>query len=75
MEKITIIGWKPGLRSIDLMNVLREVEGLGLADAKGRVDRLLSADPVSIDLHVAPEDAEHISSRLAEIGVEFRRHR
>jgi hypothetical protein len=48
MMELTIIGWKPGLRTISLMDTLRANCGMGLRQAKEAVEHLLDGGEIQI---------------------------
>ena len=70
-RKIAIISWKPGIRTVDLINLVKNVDQKGLAAAKLRVDKFLKPDGITIDLRVSDEDLGKVTDELLKIGVEI----
>jgi hypothetical protein len=68
MTKITLKGWKPGLRKISLTRLLQEYAELSLIDARGIVDRLLEGEHVTIIIS-SRIAAEAFIQRAVEIGA------
>ncbi len=54
-----------GAEKIKVIKVVREITGLGLADAKAVVD----GAPKTLKEAVAKEEAEEIKAKLAEVGA------
>lgn len=54
-----------GAEKIKVIKVVREITGLGLADAKGLVD----GAPKTLKEAVSKEDAEAIKAKLEEVGA------
>lgn len=54
-----------GAQKIKVIKVVREITGLGLADAKGLVD----GAPKPVKEGVAKEEAEEIKTKLEEVGA------
>lgn len=54
-----------GDQKIKVIKVVREITGLGLADAKALVD----GAPKTLKENVAKEEAEDIKAKLAEVGA------
>lgn len=54
-----------GAEKIKVIKVVREITGLGLADAKALVD----GAPKTLKEAVAKEEAEEIKAKLAEVGA------
>ncbi len=48
MTRAELTGWREGLNKVRLNHLLRQYGGLGLADAKEAVDRLLSGERVAV---------------------------
>jgi ribosomal protein L7/L12 len=48
MTRTELTGWREGLNKIKLNQLLRQYGGLGLADAKEAVDRLLAGERVAV---------------------------
>ena len=55
-----------GAEKIKVIKVVREITGLGLADAKGLVD----GAPKTLKEAVSKEDAEAIKAKLEEVGAQ-----
>ena len=55
-----------GSRKIKVIKVVREITGLGLADAKALVD----GAPKPVKEAVAKEEAEEIKTKLEEVGAQ-----
>jgi hypothetical protein len=49
MTRVELTGWRPGLNKVKLNQLLRQFGGLGLADSKANVDRLLAGERVSVE--------------------------
>ena len=65
---VVVVGWRPGLKVISLIGVLREASGMGLKDAKSAVDGLLAGDEIrltGIDDELAPQ----LRARIEETGA------
>ena len=54
-----------GSEKIKVIKVVREVTGLGLADAKG----LVESAPKAIKEGISKEDAEALKAKLEEVGA------
>ncbi len=54
-----------GAEKIKVIKVVREITGLGLADAKG----LVEAAPKAVKEAVAKEEAEELKKKLEEVGA------
>jgi len=54
-----------GAEKIKVIKVVREITGLGLADAKGLVD----SAPKALKEAVSKDEAEEIQKKLAEVGA------
>ena len=77
MLKLTLTGWKPGLRKIDLTRLLQERANLSLSEAKACVDRLLTGEHVTVTVPTlaAAEQLAHDASELgAIVEVEYVLH-
>jgi hypothetical protein len=48
MSDLIITGWKPGLQTISLMQLLRANSGMGLQQAKQAVDDLLDGKEIRL---------------------------
>jgi hypothetical protein len=68
MIRVTIKGWEPGLKKVSLNHLLRETAHLGLAEAKGAVDRILLNEPVMVHLPDF-EAAEAFRSSARALGA------
>jgi ribosomal protein L7/L12 len=61
--ELVIAGWRPGLKTISLMDALRRYKGVGLKQAKQEVDGLLAGQSIRLpDLN-----AEAIAKAQAEL--------
>lgn len=65
MERITVVGWRPGLDKIALNRLLRDECGYSLGDAKKVVDKILENQEIDL----AVQDSASILHRLEELGV------
>ena len=54
-----------GAEKIKVIKVVREITGLGLAEAKGAVD----GAPITLKEGISKEDAEKIKAQLEEVGA------
>ncbi len=54
-----------GAQKINVIKVIREVTGLGLAEAKGLVD----AAPKAVKENVKPEEGEELKKKLEAVGA------
>jgi len=61
--ELVIIGWKPGVKTISLMDTLRHYKGIGLKHAKQEVDALLAGQFI----HLPNLDAEALAKAKAEL--------
>jgi hypothetical protein len=48
MMELVITGWKPGVKTISLMDALRKYGGVGLKQAKQQVDALLAGESIHL---------------------------
>jgi len=66
--KISLIGWRKGLRKIQLVSLLRKHCGYTLSEAKRQVDKLLSGSLVAIEIDESVE-AQGIAKEIQALGV------
>ncbi len=64
-SEFDVILAEAGAQKIKVIKVVREITGLGLADAKGLVD----GAPKPVKEGVAKEEAEEIKTKLEEVGA------
>ena len=69
MATVRIVGWVEGLKKISLKDLIRAYTGLSLADAKHRVDDVLSGCPVAFSFEDA-KTAEAFRSAAEALGAE-----
>jgi len=69
--EVIVTSWKPGVRSIDLIQLIREVRGTGLAETKAEVDRFIAGSQADIRLVVSRDESVDILKRLEGVGVNF----
>lgn len=48
MASLMLVGWKPGLKVISLIELLRSQAGLSLREAKASAEKLLTGESVSV---------------------------
>jgi len=58
---------KPGASKIPVIKAVRELTGLGLADAK----KLVDSAPAAVKEKISREDAEAAKAKLEEVGAEI----
>jgi ribosomal protein L7/L12 len=68
---VVLAGWNVGLRTIDLMKLVRERTAMNLAEAKRAVERLVDGEQVAISFLTADE-AERFLEDAAETGAVVR---
>ena len=61
--ELVITGWKPGVKTIALMDALRRYKGVGLKRAKQEVDDLLAGQSI----HLPDLDAEALAQARTEL--------
>jgi ribosomal protein L7/L12 len=61
--ELVITGWRPGVKTISLMDALRKYGGMGLKQAKQEVDGLLAGKHI----HLSGLDGEVIVKARAEL--------
>lgn len=66
---IRLTGWRPGLSTISLVDLIRQATGCGLAEGKRKMEELL--DGQVVDLPVASSEIEEIRLRLDSLGVHY----
>lgn len=72
MEKtIRITSWKPGVKAVDLINLIKAIDDKGLASAKRRVDEFLNPNSTPIKLKIPDDYFKNIFEQLDEISVEI----
>jgi ribosomal protein L7/L12 len=67
LREVRLVGWERGILKVSATKVVRHFSGLGLADSKGRVDRLLEGEAVSIP--VARGDVETFCALVRALGA------
>jgi len=68
MKRVTLNGWKPGLRKVALTKLIEGMTALDLVDAKGCTDKLLEGKKVVI-VFDSIEDADAFRQEASELGV------
>jgi ribosomal protein L7/L12 len=68
MSKVVLTGWKAGLKKVSLTTLLREQAALSLADAKHRVDALLTGDEVILEI-AGLDKAEELLDAAKALGA------
>jgi ribosomal protein L7/L12 len=68
MPSVEIIGWKPGFEKVTHTQVLRELAGLSLSDAKAMTDAVLEGAPASVPMPTSAE-ARVLAGRLTQAGA------
>jgi len=48
--QVRVTGWRVGAQTVSAIQAIREASPLGLADAKGLVERVLAGAPIVIDV-------------------------
>jgi len=74
MSTVTLSGWQPGdpaLNKVELTKLIRSSNGLGLAEAKELVDRLVDGEDIEIVLNDR-EAAEAFSEDAIALGAQVR---
>ena len=61
--ELVITGWRPGVKTISLMDVLRKYGSMGLKQAKQEVDGLLVGKPI----HLPGLNGEAVVKARAEL--------
>ncbi|MGL4383422.1 MAG: 50S ribosomal protein L7/L12 [Bacilli bacterium] len=64
-SEVTVTLTAAGSSKVPVIKVVREITGLGLAEAKGLVDKA----PSAIKEGISPEEAEGIKAKLEEAGA------
>jgi len=65
---VVLAGWNVGLRTIDLMKLVRERTSLNLAEAKAAVERVVDGARVALAFATA-EEAQRFLENAAELGA------
>lgn len=65
---VIVAGWKIGLRTIDLMKLIRERTPLNLAEAKVAVERVVDGELVRL-VFASSEEAQRFLEEAAEMGA------
>jgi len=65
---VVLAGWNVGLRTIDLMKLVRERTSLNLAEAKAAVERVVDGEQVPLTFATAAE-AQRFLEDAAELGA------
>jgi hypothetical protein len=68
MVKVALKNWKPGLRTVTLITLIKNAAGLPLGKSKEVVERLLDRELVYVDLE--EERAVEFVSQLEKLGVD-----
>ena len=68
MPKVLLVGWRPGLKVIQLVKLIRSRTGLSLREAKISVDLLTRGDVITLNLD-SLEDAQSLSYEATELGA------
>jgi len=68
MTRVSLIGWRYGLKSVPTIRLIREFTQLGLHDAKDVVDRLLEGK-INILEFETDEEAQVFLNRAEALGV------
>ena len=71
MPTVEISGWREGFRKISCTNLLRDVAGLSLREAKGYTDRVLDGERVTITVGTV-DAATRLAAALTELGADAR---
>jgi hypothetical protein len=50
VTRVEVHHWRPGFKTISFMKLLKQVSGIGLADAKHLTDTLLEKDRIEVDV-------------------------
>ena len=66
--ELVITGWKPGLKTISLMDVLRKSCGMGLKQSKEAVDGLLDGREIHVP-GLSEEAADTVRKQVEAIGA------
>lgn len=61
--QVRVIGWRVGAQTVSAIQAIREFSQLGLADAKGLVDRVLAGVPIVLEANNA-ESAQALVAAL-----------
>ena len=69
MATLTMVGWRPGLKTVTLIELLRSRGGMGLREAKSSAEQLLSGQAVSVSF-CDETQREAFRHAVEEIGVE-----
>ncbi len=62
---VNVVLTSAGDQKINVIKVIREITGLGLAEAKGLVD----AAPKNVKENLKPEEAEELKKKLEAVGA------
>ena len=65
---LVISGWKPGINTILLMDVLREQAGMSLRESKASVDGLLVGEPIYL-INLSEVSASELRVICEELGA------
>jgi hypothetical protein len=68
MTTLQMIGWKPGVQTVSLVQLIRDASTGSLTAAKQLVDDLLNGSPVEIQFST-PEQAQDFRERAESLGV------
>ena len=61
--QVRVTGWRVGAQTVSAILAIREASQLGLADAKGLVERVLAGAPIVLNVNNA-ESAQELVSAL-----------
>ena len=61
--QVRVTGWRVGAQTVSAIQAIREASQLGLADAKGLVERVLAGAPIVLNVNNA-ESAQELASAL-----------
>ncbi|KIC34979.1 hypothetical protein RA26_20055 [Leisingera sp. ANG-M7] len=67
---MSIVGWRPGVRTIDLINKVKDLKSCRLGVAKREVDLLLASGDFQIGFEIDADDWEEVVRELNSIGVD-----
>ena len=63
--EVSVVLTDVGTSKVGVINVVREITGLGLVEAKGLVDKA----PSPIKENISPDEAEEIKKKLVDAGA------
>jgi ribosomal protein L7/L12 len=68
MAKLHLTGWSPGMNVVRVVKLIRAHTGMGLSEAKAKVDRLLHNEPSTIELN-SVDLARKFADEASILGV------